>query len=92
MNTALLLLWLSTQTCDFATTNVALSQSGNFAEANPLLKGSRTRLNSVKVSVNVLAFVAWHKNKEKKAARILPIAMSASAGVACAWNLKQLAR
>lgn len=91
MNTALLILLLSTQTCDTVTTNVALSRPG-FSEGNPLLGKSRTKINTIKVSVNVIATVGWWKNRHKPGAKVIPIALSAAGGAACAWNLKQLAR
>ena len=90
MNAALLVLLLSTQTCDFVTTNVALSQG--YVEANPVLKGSRTRINTIKASVDILAVTTWYRNRKKPSAKVIPIAMSIAGGAACAWNLKELAK
>lgn len=88
LDTALLLASIVAQTCDLTSTNVALSRG--FSEGNPVLAGSRLKLNTLKVSFNVGAFVLWHKNRHKKASRAIPIALTASGSVACGLNIKTL--
>ena len=93
MLTALLAAFLSTQSADTALT-LHLRARGGYREANPLLTNHAAGIVLTKAAITATgAVVAWKWRKtHPKAARLIMVAGTASAGAATAWNVRHVRR
>src|SRR4051812_31372922 len=89
MNPFLLAAWFACQSLDATTTVVAL-RNPQLTEGNPIMRKAGI---PIRVSVNVLAFMAYRKaeTRQKSAGvRAIPYVLTATGCAAGVWNMKQI--
>jgi hypothetical protein len=89
MNPLLLTIWFGCQAFDATSTIVAL-QNPMLREGNPVMAKAGI---PIRVSVNVLAFLAYRKAERReasKAVRTVPYILAATGCTAGVWNTRQI--
>lgn len=85
MNPLILAAWFACQSLDASTTVIALRNPA-ITEANPIMRKAGVPL---RVSVNVLGFLAYRKAEARKLAAVkaIPFVLAASGCAAGVWNI-----